>query len=215
MEFLELQGTIRTTTGKGAAKATRREGNIPGIIYSAGKEPVMITILALDIVNCFKKSKTAQVFVNLTIAGDSTYKAMIKDYQIDPISRNVLHVDMLEVSLDKKILVRVPVTTSGKAVGVEYGGTLQIIRRELDILCKPEDVPESVELDITNLEMGDSIHVEEIELEGDMEISADVNYTVLTVVAPKAEVEEEVEEAEESEEGATEEGEKEAITEDA
>ena len=204
MEFLELKGVIRTTTGKGAAKATRRKGNVPGIIYSANKKPVMITVLAVNVRKCFKQSKTAQVFVNLTISGDSTtkYVTMVKEYQMDPVSRELLHVDMFEISMDKKILVKVPIVTSGKSVGVEYGGTLQIIRRELDVLCKPKDVPENIELDVTELGIGSSIHVDEVKLEGDMEIAFDGNFTVLTVVAPKAEEvdEEEEEEIEDDEE---------------
>jgi len=94
------------------------------------------------------------------------------------------------------------VVVKGKSRGVEEGGILQIIRRELEILCLPAEIPETIEIDITDLDIGDSIHVKEIPFEGDIEIQADVNFTVITIVSPKAEVEEEVEE--EAEEGAEE-----------
>jgi large subunit ribosomal protein L25 len=111
--------------------------------------------------------------------------------------------------MDRKIMVNVPITTTGKAKGVETGGILQIIRRELEVQCFPLDVPESIEIDITDLDIGDSIHVGDIALQREIEFLGDENFTVVTVVSPKIEEEEEVvEEAEEEGEAAiTEEGE--------
>ena len=85
--------------------------------------------------------------------------------------------------MDRKIRVRVPVTTRGKSNGVEMGGMLQIIRRELEVLCLPDDIPEVIEIDITELDMGESVHVEDIPLEGDVEIPHEVNFTVLTILS--------------------------------
>jgi large subunit ribosomal protein L25 len=92
--------------------------------------------------------------------------------------------------MDQKIKVMVPVVTTGKCVGVELGGMLQIIRRELEVFCLPDQIPENITIDITDLDIGDSFHVEDLQLEGDVEIPADVNFTILTVLSPKAEEEE-------------------------
>ena len=127
---------------------------------------------------------------------------MIKEMQKHPVSRTVLHLDLYEVSMDQKIKVMVPVVTTGKSPGVEMGGTLQIIRRELEVFCLPDQVPENISIDISALEIGDSFHVEELPLDEAAEIPADVNFTILTILSPTAEEEEEVEgEEEEGEEG--------------
>ena len=128
---------------------------------------------------------------------------MIKEYQVHPVSRNYLHVDFYEIAMDRKIRVRVPVVTKGKPRGVELGGMLQVVRRDLEVLCLPQEVPEAIEVDVTELDIGDSIHVEKIPLEGDVEIPAEVNFTVVTILSPKVEAlpEEEEEEVEEVEEG--------------
>ena len=111
--------------------------------------------------------------------------------------------------MDRKVLVKVPVIVTGKSAGVEAGGMLQIIRRELEVLCYPNQIPESIEIDVTELELGDAIHVEEVSLKGDIEIPHDVNFTILTVLGRMADEvvgEEEEEEGEEAvEEGAEEE----------
>jgi large subunit ribosomal protein L25 len=111
----------------------------------------------------------------------------------------MLHIDFYEVAMDRKIRINVPVVPIGKAKGVELGGILQVIRRELEVLCLPTNIPASFEVDITELDVGDSVHVEDIPHGEDVEIPADVNFTVITVVSPK--VEEEVEEEVELEEG--------------
>jgi large subunit ribosomal protein L25 len=129
---------------------------------------------------------------------------MIKELQTHPVSRNFLHIDFYEIDMNRKIRVNVPVTTTGIAPGVELGGLLQIIRRELEVLCLPSEVPESIEIDISSLGMGESIHLSEISLKGNVEFPEDLNFTVVTILSPKV-VEEEVEEVEEGEEEDTEE----------
>ena len=198
MELFELKANIREATGKGAARVLRRNNSIPAVLYGLGNDPAKVEVAIVDIEAAFKQSKIAQVLVNLTVTdGDKEVKkcpAMIKDLQLSPLEKEMLHADFLEISLDKPILVKVPVVATGKALGIEMGGTLQLIRRELEVLCMPLEVPECISIDVTALGMGDAIHVEEIKVEG-LEIPADVNFTVITVVAPKA-VEEETEEDE-------------------
>jgi large subunit ribosomal protein L25 len=210
LELIELKADIRQSVGNGPARALRREGRVPAILYGPGKDSVMLSVSVSKIEQIIKDSSAGHVFVNLVIGDDEKAKrhAMIKELQTNPVSRDILHVDFYEISMDRKIRVNVPVVAVGKSKGVELGGILQIIRRELEVLCLPGEIPETFEIDITDLDIGDSVHVNEIPLKGDIEISADVNFTILTVVSPKVEeepVEEEDEEIEgegEAEEGA-------------
>jgi len=206
LELIELKANIRNSVGKGQARALRRAEKIPAVLYGPGTEPVLLSVSIKDLEKALKKSTASQALLNLTILnGENTSRtAMIKELQTHPVSRHYQHIDFYEISMDRKIRVKIPVVVKGKARGVEEGGILQIIRRELEILCLPTEIPETIEIDITDLDIGDSIHVKEIPFEGDIEIQADVNFTVITIVSPKAEVEEVEEEAEEGAEEAVE-----------
>ena len=204
MELIELKANIRNSTGKGQARALRRAEKMPGVFYGPETEPIMLSVEISDLEKALKKSSASQALFNLTILnGENTSRpSMIKELQIHPVSRDYLHVDFYGISMDRKISVKVPVVAKGKSQGVELGGILQIIRRELEIFCLPGEIPDTIELDVTDLDIGDSIHVKEIPLQGDIEIPADVDFTVITILAPKAEVEEEAEEGEEEAEEA-------------
>lgn len=207
MELIDLKASVRTKTGNSPARALRRDNKIPAILYGPDTEAVKLSVDMSDLEDALKKSKSSQMLLNLLVDnGDKTnYTVMLKELQTHPLKRTFVHADFYEVSMDRKIRVMVPVTTTGKSIGVELGGMLQIIRRELETLCYPKDIPESIEVDVTDLNEGDSVHIEDISVEG-VEFPADVNFTVLTVLSGKiAEEEEEVEEGEEGEE--TEEGE--------
>ena len=212
MELIELKTNIRTTTGNGPARRLRQKEQIPAVLYGPGIESVLLSVNISDIDRILKKGRIGQALLNLVIPdnGETSIKTvMVKELQIQPVSRNFLHIDFYEVAMDRKIMVNVPVTTTGKAKGVELGGILQIIRRELEVQCFPLDVPESIELDVTDLDIGDSIHVGDISLQSEIEFLGDENFTVVTIVIPKIEEEEEPieEEAGEGEEAIAEEGE--------
>lgn len=207
MDFIDLSAHIRTKRGKGPARTLRSEGRVPAVLYGPGVESLALTVEKHDLDLVLKKGNIGQILLNLKIHnGDTvTRKAMIKELQTQPVSGRYLHVDFYEVALDRKITVEIPVSTVGHAKGVELGGVLQFIRHELEVLCFPHEIPETIVVDISDLGIGDSVHVEEIPLPEGAEILADSNFTVLTVVSPKAE--EEAEEAEEEgEEGEEEEG---------
>ena len=204
MDKIELKAHIRTTTGNGPARALRREGMIPAVLYWPKIEPVKLSINTKELEHILKAENIGQALFNLSIEDDemATKTAMIKELQTKPVSGEFIHADFYEVAMDRKIIVNVPVVAIGQSKGVELGGILQIIRRELEVLCYPGEIPESIEVDVSDLDIGDSLHVEEIPLKENVEISADVNFTVLTVSSPKVEEEEEEEEeGEEIEEG--------------
>jgi large subunit ribosomal protein L25 len=209
LDNIELKAQLRTTKGNGPARAMRRDGRIPAVLYGPKAEPNMISIGARDLDNILKQGSIGRSIINLEIDGVKGTKAtMVKEMQTHPMSQNVLHIDFYEVDMTRKIKVNVPVTTTGKSAGVELGGMLQIIRRELEVYCLPNEIPQAITIDIADLEIGDSVHVNDIETEGDVEIPHEVDFTVLTILSPKK-AEEAVEE-EELEEGEVAEAEAEA-----
>jgi large subunit ribosomal protein L25 len=212
LELIELKTNIRTAVGNGPARRLRQAGQIPAVLYGPGTESVLLSVNISDIDMVLKKGRIGQVLLNLVIPNNgetSTKTVMVKELQLHPVSRDFLHIDFYEVSMDRKIMVNIPVTTTGKSKGVEIGGILQIIRRELEVQCLPLNVPESIEIDITNLDIGDSVHVGDISRQSEFEFLDDEHFTVVTIISPKIEEEEEPEEeeAEEGEEVIAEEGE--------
>jgi large subunit ribosomal protein L25 len=201
LEPTELKVSIRENTGKGPARSLRREAAIPAVLYGPHTKPVLLSVDIRDFEQIVKKGNISQTLINLAVekSKKAAKKVMVKELQRHPVTNDFLHIDFYEIDMKRKIKVRVPVVVHGKSVGVERGGLLQIIRRKLDVLCLPGNIPESIEIDIAELDIGDSVHVEEIETETDIEIPADVNFTVLTVISPKKEEEPEEEELEEEE----------------
>ena len=201
MEQLDLKAQVRKTTGKGPARTLRREGRIPAVLYGPKTDAMMLSIDFKEFEQIVKKTNVGSVLLNLQIQNGETLTrpAMIKELQTNPVSGAFVHVDFYEIDMQRKINVSVPVVTRGKSVGVEEGGMLQIVRREIELFCLPTAIPESIEVDISDLTIGDSIHIREIALPGDVELPEDIDFTVVTVLAPK--VEEEVVEEEELEEG--------------
>jgi large subunit ribosomal protein L25 len=189
--------------GNGPARRLREAGQIPAVLYGPKTESVLLSVNKSDFDLILKKGRIGQLILNLVIQNNGetyTRPAMIKELQVHPVSRKFLHIDFYEIDMDRKITAGVPVVTTGLSVGVERGGILQIIRRELEVQCLPFEVPESIEIDITDLDMGDSIHVEDISLEGEVEFLGEANLTVVTILTPKIEEEPEEEEEEEAEE---------------
>ncbi|MDF1591669.1 MAG: 50S ribosomal protein L25 [Desulfobacterales bacterium] len=198
MELIDLNTNIRTSRGNSAARVLRSKGQVPAVLYGPGTEPVLLSVSTLALEQVLKKSTAGEVLVNLTIQdGDTANRtAMIREMQTHPVSRKFLHVDFYEIAMDRKLRVGVPILTKGKSKGVELGGILQIVRREIELLCLPLEIPDSIVLDITDLDIGDAIHVQDIPLKEGLELPDDVNFTILTVASPmkEEEPEEEVEE---------------------
>jgi len=210
LDRIELKAVSRAGRGNGPARALRREGQVPATLYGPGSEPQALAIVERDLDKIVKQGSLGRKIVNLDIdEGKATKLAMIKELQTNPVSKALLHVDLYEIAMDRKIKVHVPVVAVGKAKGVELGGILQVVRRELEVFCLPANIPQSITLDISDLGIGDSIHVNEIPTEGLFEIPHDQNFTVITINAPQREVvetegEEEAESAESGSEGAKE-----------
>lgn len=211
MELLDLKAELRQGRGKSAARHLRKNEAVPAVLYGAKIDPMPISISTLDLTTMIRINGETGLFINLAINGDTvpSRTVMLKELQMDTFDLKYLHVDFQAINVDEKILITVPVEAIGESIGVEAGGILQIVRRELDIVCRPGDMPEVIQIDTTSLEIGDAVHVDEIDLGPDVEIPFDVNFTILTIVAPSTEVDEDEDEEGqedlEEEEGAVEE----------
>lgn len=199
MEQVRLEVELREGTGKGHARAIRRSGYIPGIVYGHKQEPVNIKIRPRDL-RTILHAGGENVLVNMDIKGVGSETVMLKDTQIDPLTRQVLHVDFMRVSLEEKVVTHVPVALVGTAQGVKEGGILEFLLRELRVECRVGEIPEHIEVDISSLGIGDQIRVADIKLANGMSIHDDPATVVVTIAAPvvkevteEAQVEEEVE----------------------
>lgn len=186
MELIELSVAKREGTGKGAARRLRANNAIPGIVYGAKIEPVKVSIDANTFDKVIRENGTTGLFFDLKVQGETGRMVMLKEVQMDPFGLRYLHIDFHEIDMDAKVSIVVPVETEGISAGVKEGGMLQIVRREFEVVCKPKDTPESIKLDISKLEIGDSIHVADIDLGDDIEIPFDNNFTVVTIVPPES-----------------------------
>ena len=201
MEIHTVKAQTRSTAGKGSSRTLRRDGKIPAILYGSDIENVSLSVSNYDMEHLFKKVSYSQALLNLVVENGQSFEkmVMIKEIQADPVSHQYLHIDFYEVKMDRKITATIPVVMKGTAKGVTNGGITQIIRRELDVICFPSDIPKNIEIDISDLDIGDAIHVEDIKLEGDVEIPFDVNFAIVTVVSSKMVEEKAVAETEEAE----------------
>ena len=210
MELIDLKAKLRQETGKGMARALRRDERVPAIVYGSKVDSVMLSIGTVDFDRIVRDNGIQGVFLKLAVDGEGkkTRTVMLKEVQMDVFQKEYLHVDFHEIDMETKVSVEVPVRIIGEAQGVIEGGVLQIIRRELVVFCKPVDVPDYIAIDVSDMEIGDAVHVEEIVLDEKIEIPHEVDFTVITLVPPTAEeIEEEDEdlldeEAVEGEEGA-------------
>ncbi len=199
MNNIELQAVTRTTSGNGPARVLRREGRVPAILYGPAIQPRMLSIGNHEMESIIKEGNVGRSIFNLVIDGGKESKAaMIKELQTDPVNRSLIHIDFYEVDMARKVRVNVPVVTTGKAIGVELGGMLQIIRRELEVLCLPNAIPQNITIDISELDVGHSVHVEDVPVGAEVEIPHDVNFTVLTILSQKKAEGEEAEEGDEA-----------------
>ncbi len=180
----------------------RKEGFIPGIIYGAGQEGIKIAFNARDYKREYKKSIGAVAFFDITVDGN-TYKTFIKEKQIHPLTREVVHIDFLELHKGKSITIDVPINFDGEALGIKEGGVFEVIHRTIPVTCLPKDIPEEIRFDISNMVIGDSIHLSDLDISEDVTTDLSDEITVAILSIPKV-VEEPEEEEIEGEEGAEE-----------
>lgn len=188
METLSLNISPRTTSGKGPARRARREGKLPGVLYGMGKSQ-SITVDSKPILKLLLEEGGRNRVMTLAGDGLSGKQAMIKDFQIDPVKRHLLHVDLLEIDPNRKIEVTVALNFVGRAAGVADGGVMNIIERTISVKCFANAIPKHIDIDVSALKIGGSIHLDELTLPEGLEKASHQNPTLVTVVPPTKEEE--------------------------
>jgi large subunit ribosomal protein L25 len=189
MEQINLSAQPRAERGKGPAGRLRVAGRVPGILYGPGVEGSIA--LALDMKELDKTLHThagGNVLVTLDIVGDKSRTVMFKEVVRHPLRGTVMHVDLLEVNMNELVEIEVPVHLTGKAAGLAYGGIVQHETRTITIECLPSQIPDSIDVDITALNVGQSLHVKDIPLASGLKAVDDADLTIVSIVSPTAEV---------------------------
>ncbi|MBV8175099.1 MAG: 50S ribosomal protein L25 [Verrucomicrobia bacterium] len=198
---VKLKAQKRTLVGRNAVKKVKEKGLVPGVIYGSQAEPMTLQIDARELTTVLAHASSEHVLVELEIVdgSQSTHRlALIQEVQHHPLKRALLHVDFHAVSATEKIISEVPIEAVGEALGVRtFGGLLEYSLRTLEVECYPQDLPDLVQIDVSNLNIGESLHVRDIPLPAGVEAITDEDLTVVSVVASRVgeEVTEPVEEA--------------------
>ena len=189
MEQVRLVSQFRTTSGKSAARQLRRAGQIPAVMYGGKHGNLSLALSALDLRNLIGKGIGSHL-IDLEISrdgGTEKVPVILKEYQLDPVKRSLVHADFFEVTMDQAIEIQVPIELVGTAPGVKAGGVIEFVTRELSIECLPADILDKVDVDISALEIGSAITVKDITLSDKYTVLTDEEVVVVTVAAPLSE----------------------------
>lgn len=200
MEQMQLTSSVRTATGKGVARKLRQGGLVPAVVYGGAHGNIGLSVSSHDLRQIIAKGGGETSLIDLEVKnGDDAQivPVILKEFQIDPVKRTLVHADFMEVTMGQAIEIRVPLEFTGEAPGVKTGGTLEFITRELIIECLPSKMLNHIDVDISSLDINDSLSVEDISLDDDYKVLTPLDSVVVTVAAPRAE---EVEEEEGEEE---------------
>jgi len=202
-DFATMNVEQRERAGKGAARATRRAGRVPAVIYGNKQDPVMISLDPVELMQNLKGPGFFARVYELDVNGDK-HRVLPRDLQLDPVSDRPIHVDFMRFSRKTKLNVEVEVVFENdeESPGIKTGGVLNVVRHTIELRCSPDGIPESIPVDLTGLEIGDSVHISAITLPEDVELTiTDRDFTIATIAAPTllAASDEEGEEGEEGE----------------
>lgn len=188
MSRLTVESQIRQEFGKNANRRLRATGKVPGIVYGRNVEPVAIAVDSKDLDRILFSDMGHNTIFKLKYR-DQERNVLIREHQRDPVGDELLHADFIAVSMDRTMIFDVPVETVGTATGVKmYGGILDLVLREIHLECLPGDLPDHIRVDVTDLEIGDSVRVEHLDVDTDkVKILSDPDLTILTIAAPSVE----------------------------
>jgi large subunit ribosomal protein L25 len=191
---------VRDRAGKGAARESRRNGRVPAVIYGDKKEPTLISLDPKEIDRHIHKKTFYATLLDVDVKG-TKHRVLPRDVQFDPVTDRTLHVDFQRIGKDTKVHVNVPVVVRNEAAspGIKRGGVLNIVRHEIEFICSPDAIPQSIEVDLTGLEIGGSIHIHAVKLPDNATLAVrERDFTVVSIGAPtglKAEQQEAAEKA--------------------
>src|SRR6476469_8357065 len=190
MATVSFTAQPRETTGKGAARTLRARGQVPAVIYGHDIQPKSLSLNARDLDKMLGHIQAESTVIEVTVDG-RTSKTLIREIQRHPIKRQILHVDFQALVAGEKVTVNIPITLTGIPEGVKLeGGVLEQPLRELEIEVDPSNIPDHFELDVSNMKIGDSLHVSDIKAPEGVEILDDPETSVAVVAAPRAVIEE-------------------------
>jgi large subunit ribosomal protein L25 len=191
-----LEAVARETFGKNEGRRTRRAGRVPAVLYggtagASAKAGSMATAISVDpkaLRKILLSDSGANTLISLKMAGAGDARVLVKEYQIDPVTHQILHADFYRVAMDKVLQVTIPVVVKGEPKGVkQQGGVLEFIRREIEIECLPGDIPENVEIDVSELMLHQGVRVREIPSDAKWKPISDPDMMLIHVIMPKAE----------------------------
>ena len=185
-ELHQLTAQMRDRVGKGAARATRREERVPGVIYGDKKSPILISLEPKELDREIHKSGFFATLYDIKV-GKGTERVIPRDLQLHPVTDRPLHVDFLRVSATSRINVFVPVIFENEAQspGIKRGGVLNIVRHEIEVLCAPDAMPHEIRIDLTGTQIGDSIHISSVALPANVTTTiTERDFTIATIAAP-------------------------------
>jgi large subunit ribosomal protein L25 len=188
-----LEAKTRDTFGKNEARRTRRDGRVPAVLYGAasekdGREAVPIEVDPKALLRILHSESGANTLIALKLPGAGDTRVLVKEYQLDPVTHQVLHADFYRVAMDRAIHVTIPVIVKGEPKGVkQQGGVLEFIRREIEIECLPGDIPEHVEVDVSELMVHQGVRVREIATNPKWKPVSEPEMMLVHVIMPKAE----------------------------
>lgn len=179
--------TRRNEVGKGAARKIRREGFIPAVLYGREMEPISLTVNPIDLKKALSTEAGENTLLELHVKGDGeeiTKIALLRDVQYDNLTSRPIHFDFQEILMKELITVKVPVEIVGKAPGIQEGGILEGILREIEVECLPASIPNVIEIDVSQLGIGDSIHISDLTLPEGVTVLHDPDETIVTILSP-------------------------------
>jgi large subunit ribosomal protein L25 len=185
---ITVTAEVRASRGKNEARRTRRDGQIPAVVYGAYQDPVSVAVNPKEILRIVRSATGFNTIFNLAIAGGETTPVMVVDQQVDPIKGTLLHADLKRIDLSKRIRVTVPVHTAGEPKGVKVqGGLLEVITRSVEVECLPDEIPESFTVDVSDLLIGQSKRAGDVGLSGSMKLIGSAENVIAHIVALRAE----------------------------
>jgi large subunit ribosomal protein L25 len=163
METFTVEGKIRETRGKNAARRTRVAGEVPAILYGGKKDSISLSVNAKQIARILRSETGHNTIFRVQVAGGQEENAMLKDWQVDPVSGKLLHADLLRIAMDVRMRVKVPVHTFGEPQGVKMqGGIFEMVTREVEIECLPSDIPEEFKVDVSEMLIGKQLRASDL-----------------------------------------------------
>ncbi|MEJ2245954.1 MAG: 50S ribosomal protein L25 [Acidobacteriota bacterium] len=190
-----IEAQMRTPGGKNVNRRLRNSGIIPAVLYSPGKESIAISVDPQIVQDILHSESGRNSIFTINVDGSAQNNSMVKDYQLDPVQGELIHVDFIQIAMDRELQLAVNIELVGEPVGVKIGGgIMDFVTRSIEVECLPSDIPESIKVDVSHLDINDYIRVNNIEVDPKVKVLSDSEVVVVTIIPPVKEEEPVVEE---------------------